>query len=99
MVQAAEKSRVARSRLAGVISSWELEGYVTNTPSQVRAQFRLVKDDDQLPSTPEDIDRLAVKLEKTMLEREQKELERLNRVIGVATGTTCTCTVNEESFS
>jgi len=80
---------LSRKRIAAVIGGWELDGNIDTTPSQVRAQFRLIKPDDELPSTPEDIDELAEKLSKTREGREEKELQRLRSVIEVSTGAEC----------
>jgi len=89
VVDTASASGISRKRITAVISGWELGGYIETTPSQVRAQFRLLKPDEELPSTPADLEELAVKLAKTMVEREEKELLRLKSVINVATGSEC----------
>ena len=85
----ATASGVSRKSIAAVISRWELDGLIDTTPSQVRAQFRLLKSDHELPSTPEDIRDMAEKLAKTMEDREEKELQRMQSVIDVATGSQC----------
>ncbi|ORY25849.1 ATP-dependent DNA helicase [Naematelia encephala] len=89
MVDISSASGVPRYHLAGVINSWEVDNAITAKPSQVRAQFKMLKPDSELPSTPEQISELALKLAKVIQFREEKELERMKRVIDISTGSKC----------
>ncbi|KAJ7585220.1 ATP-dependent DNA helicase [Mycena floridula] len=86
MVAAADKSGFPRHEIARQLSTWELQGIVTSTPSQVRNRYRVEK---PLPKDPEAIAAIADKLFEGMLKREEEGVRKLKEVIAFATDDDC----------
>ncbi|KAG2369391.1 hypothetical protein BDR07DRAFT_1267607 [Suillus spraguei] len=86
VVIAAQKSGQDRGDLARKISDWELSGWANVKASQVRARYKIL---NPLPKEKEEIANIAEMMYNRMLEREEENVVKLQRVIDFAINDEC----------